>query len=317
MTTWFRSLAVRLLPPIVTDAIRASLHRNRDGIGAAPAPEAQPTAIAAAETSNPAQCPAQDPTKHAAAPPEWEVVEDTDAMWAALGGWDDSSIVQTQRDKWQAFLGSVEGPGVLGKSHEATSPIADLATHNTIITFGYALARAGAGRERLSILDWGGGLGHYYHYARALLPGVALDYTVKDMPGLCSAGRELIPQVSFSADESVLRRQYDFVFASSAVHYERDPYRALGRLAAATSDWLLVTRTPILERTDDLLVVQRPYAYGYMTEYAGWMMNRSRLVDCLAQNGFTLERQFLIGEQPYLPMLDEQPQYYGFLFRRT
>ena len=125
-----------------------------------------------------------------------------------------------------------------------------------------------------------------------------------------------MPEVTFSSDEDVLARSYDFVFASSAVHYERDPYRVLERLTEASRQWLLITRTPILERHEDMLVVQRPYTYGYMTEYAGWMMNRSRLVTCLDQAGFALERQLLIGEQPYLPMLDERPQYYGFLFRR-
>ena len=34
-------------------------------------------------------------------------------------------------------------------------------------------------------------------------------------------------------------------------------------------------------------------ADGYMTEYAGWMMNRERFIDCLDKAGFALERQFL------------------------
>jgi putative methyltransferase (TIGR04325 family) len=305
-----RRLAVRLLPPIVTDAVRLLLSRTRSALPdpVPPQPDVLPQAPAAAVPPPVVLSPPE--------PPEWEIVADTDDLWASLRGWDDRSVAATQIEKWPEFKAGLAGPGMLGQSHEASTAQLDLATHNTIITFGYALARAGAGRERMTILDWGGGIGHYYLYAKALLPGVALDYTVKDLPTLCLEGRLLLPEVRFVADDSALDSSYDFVFASSAVHYERDPYATLTRLAAASRGWLLVTRTPILNSGDDLLVVQRPYAYGYMTEYAGWMMNRERLLSCLEQAGFALERQFLIGEQPYLPMLEEPPQYYGFLFRR-
>jgi putative methyltransferase (TIGR04325 family) len=319
MQGFLRRLAVRLLPPVVTDALRVLLARARAARPVSvPAPSEGPAESPLAEPLPPAATPAPPPpAPPPPEPPEWEIVADTDEVWASLRGWDDRSVAATQIEKWADFKASLTGPGVLGQSHEATRAQLDLATHNTIVSFGYALARAGSGKKRMSILDWGGGIGHYFLYARALLPDVALDYTVKDLPTLCREGRLLLPEVAFVADDSVLASTYDFVFASSSVHYERDPYAALTRLAAASRHWLFVTRTPILSGGDDLLVVQRPYAYGYMTEYAGWMMNRERLVGCLEKAGFALERQFLIGEQPYLPMLEEPPQYYGFLFRRT
>jgi len=306
-----RKMAISLLPPFVTETIRAWRARRRE------AEHGTLRAIAAAEpVIDFAPATVEPQTEEPPAPPEWEVVADTDELWASLGGWDHRSVAETQIAKWPDFLETVRGNGILGQSHESAIASLDLATHNTIVSFGYALARACGGRREISVLDWGGGLGHYYHYAKALLPGVSLDYTVKDVPTLCEEGRKLLPEVTFASDDDVLARTYDFVFASSAVHYERDPYAALGRLAAASREWLFVTRTPIMERSGDLLVVQRPYAYGYMTEYAGWMMNRQRFVHCLDQAGFALERQFLIGEQPYLPMLDEAPQYFGFLFHR-
>ena len=132
------------------------------------------------------------------------------------------------------------GYAPLGQSHEgeADAPV-DHATHNTILSFGYALARAAHDRRGLSILDWGGGLGHYYVYARALMPTL-LDYVVKDLPGLCAAGASLLPEVTFLSEENVaLRRSYDFVFASSSLHYARDHYgltRALVRLRSGLAD---------------------------------------------------------------------------------
>jgi putative methyltransferase (TIGR04325 family) len=248
---------------------------------------------------------------------EWEIIENTDAAWAALGGWDHQSIADLQTRKWPDFVRSVAGPGPFGRSHEATVGTIDLATHNTLVSYGYALALACSGLRQARILDWGGGVGHYAVYSRALLPDVTFDYHVRDVPKLCAAGRGLLPEVTFhDSDGTDLGSSYDFVFASSTVHYARDPYQQMKRLCALTKDRILITRTPFLETHDDILVVQRPYRYGYMTEYAGWFMNLGRFVRSVEADGFVLERQFLIGEQPYLPDFEETVRYYGLLFRR-
>ena len=212
-------------------------------------------------------------------------------------GWMHDSILRTQLDKWPEFLRSVEGPKALGQSHEAaTGAVADYSTHNTIISFGYALGRVAERREIASVLDWGGGLGHYYVYARALFPALKLDYVVKDFSGFCVAGKGLLPDVKYEPDEArALSRSYDFVFASSSLHYTRDHYGLLGRLCDNAADWLMITRTPVVQNNDDLVVVQRPYMYGYMTEYPGWFVNRRRLLNFVMARGFCLERQFLVG----------------------
>jgi putative methyltransferase (TIGR04325 family) len=229
------------------------------------------------------------------------------------------SILRTQLDKWPDFLRSVEGSMALGQSHEAAAgAVADYSTHNTIMSFGYALGRVAARRESVSVLDWGGGLGHYYCYARALFPDMKLDYVVKDFPGFCEAGRKLLPDAKFISDESeAFSRSYDFVFASSSVPYTRDLYQLIGQLCDSAGEWLMITRTPMIENHDDFVVVQRPYMYGYLTEYAGWFINRRRLVDFVLARGFRLERQFLIAEEQPVPNAPERGVDAGFLFRRT
>jgi putative methyltransferase (TIGR04325 family) len=247
------------------------------------------------------------------------MMPDTDEIWTAHAGWSHDSIVQTQLSKWQDFLQSVDGPRPLGQSHEAPPGTpANFATHNTIMTFGYALGRVALARKQISVLDWGGGLGHYYIYARALFPELLLDFTIKDLPGVCAIGASLLPGATFTDDErEALSRRYDLVFASSSLHYTRDHYGLLGRLCDSAGEWLMITRTPIVECNDDFVVVQRPYMYGYMTEYPGWFMNRTRLLEFMNKGGFSLERQFLVAEQPNVQNAPEQAHYYGFLFRRA
>jgi len=250
--------------------------------------------------------------------PEWEMVPDTDEIWSSTGGWAHQSVVETQLAKWQNFLTSTAGQRPLGQSHEgAADAPADYATHNTLMSYGYVLGRAARERKYLSVLDWGGGLGHYYVYARALFPDLSLTYVVKDLSGFCEVGAKLLPEVTFLMDEDeALSRSYDLVFVSSSLHYTRDQYRLLERLCNSAKGWLMITRTPFVEVADDFVVVQRPHRYGYLTEYPGWFTNRRRFLGFIAEQGFKLERQFLVAEQPNVPNAPEQAQYFGFLFRR-
>jgi putative methyltransferase (TIGR04325 family) len=305
----FRRIALLLLPPIVVIAARR-IRLQRPFAALPPAA----ASMADGAVSVPEKAAAAEP-----APPEWEMVADTDEVWTAHDGWVHDSILHTQLDKWPDFLRSVECPKALGQSHEAAAgAAADYATHNTIMSFGYALGRVTQGREAVSVLDWGGGLGHYCVYACALFPDLKLDYVIKDFPGFCEAGRKLLPDAKYLSDESeALSRSYDFVFASSSLPYTRDLYGLVEKLCDSAADWLMITRTPMIESHDDFVVVQRPHVYGYMTEYAGWFINRQRLVDFVVARGFSLVRQFLVAEEPNVPNAPERALSCGLLFRRT
>ena len=286
MSAAVNRLIERVLPPILTDAIRG-WKRGRG-------------------RSSPADL------------PEWEVVPDSDEVWTASEGWSHPSIATEQRRKWPPMLAAMAAPHVLGRSHEAdlSGPIS-VSEHNIIMTFGYVLGRASGTRSSLRVLDWGGGIGHYHALARALRPDLALDYTVKDLPGLCALGSELNPACRYVDAEAVaLRGRYDLVFASSSIHYTRDVHGLLRQLSRAADQWLMITRQPVVEKADDFVVLQRAYAYGYQTEYPGWFLNRGRLLDTVRAEGFELEREFLIDHRPIIRHAPEPCRFAGFLFRR-
>ncbi len=253
--------------------------------------------------------------------PDWEMVPDTDDAWTSSAGWAHQSITTRQAAKWPAFVESLGGGRPLGRSHEAEpdSPL-DVTAHNTAMTFGYVLGRCIAESRDgpTSVLDWGGGIGHYYLYARHLFPRARLDYTVKELASLCRMGTALNKGAKFLDDEcEVLSLPYDLVFASSSLHYTRDIYGLTARLCAAAAGYLFVTRTPFVDEAPDFVVVQRPYRYGYHTEYAGWFLNRSRFIGFVEDRGFELDREFMLAERPHVPNAPEQCTYRGFLFRRV
>jgi putative methyltransferase (TIGR04325 family) len=254
-----------------------------------------------------------------AVPPDWEYLP---GGWpessAASPGWNADSVVETQLERWPAFVRSVAATAPFGLSNESAGGLPDYGAHNTIMTFGYVLARAAQGRKRVTILDWGGGIGHYCIYAQALLPDLKLDYYCRDLPNLVAGGRTVLPEATFYANEDeALAKRYDLVVASSSLHYSRDWRPLLARLAAATTGYLYVTRQPFVKETDSFVVVQRPHRFGYQTEYPGWFLNRHEFLTAASESGLKLLREFLIWEIPNVPKAPEAADYRGFLFSPT
>ncbi len=253
------------------------------------------------------------------APPEWEYVPE--GWQRKVGGWSVDAVAEAYAAKWQSYLEALEGPGPLGLNHEVRTgePVDRLnhESHNTIVSFAYALALAARSRERLSILDWGGGLAHYEPLSRALVPALELEYHCKEVEPIAARGRELLPHVRFHTDESCLERRYDLVLASSSLHYVEDWQSLLAKLAGATGDYFFVTRLPIALTTKSFVVLQRAHAYGYDTEYLGWVVNREDLVRRAADANLDLVREFLLSAWFSAAGAPEDPvEHRGYLFRR-
>jgi putative methyltransferase (TIGR04325 family) len=199
----------------------------------------------------------------------------------------------------------------------SNQPIAqDFGQHNTYMTYAYILTLASRNKSNISLLDWGGGLGEYYLLSKSLLPDVKIDYHCKELPLLCQAGRELLPEASFyEKDEECFQQTYDLVMASSSIQYSEDWKHILKQLVAATHSYLYITRTPIVYEAESFVVLQRAYRYGYETEYLGWFINHQELLEYMETLQMSLVREFIIAEQFIVPDAPEFGKSRGFLFR--
>jgi len=267
--------------------------------------------------------------------PEWEYVPDGwshvprgTKAGAGASGWNVESVARTQRAKWDRFVELMQADGgtaPLAVYHEASTLTNDsLVAHHTFMTYGYVLALAaraarpiGSTSDRLSILDWGSGLGHYAVVSRALLPDVTLDYHARDLPLLCDAGRATIPGATFhDTDASALGepRRYDLIVASGSLHYHQEWRQILGGFATASRRFVYVTRLPIVHHAPSFVVIQRPRAGGYDTEYLGWFFNRAEFLRGAHEAGLRLVREFLVDERPHTHGAPEQCEFRGYLF---
>jgi putative methyltransferase (TIGR04325 family) len=240
-----------------------------------------------------------------------------DTADAKLQGWDVGAVARAEAARWPDFLSTLSGADPVAAAHEAPSlGGGDLSVHNTQMCFAYVLARSAWHRDALSMLDWGGGVGHYYQLARALFPELAVAYTCKDLPQMTRTGRDLQPSLRFvDSEDEAFDREYDLVMASSSLHYSRDWTHVVHSLARATRGYAYITRLPLVEEGESFVVRQRAYAYGYETEYLGWCLNRSEFLECAFAARLRLEREFLIDENFPAVGAPEPIGCRGFLFR--
>lgn len=251
-------------------------------------------------------------------PTEWEYVPEG---WEAaksdakIKGWNVPGVLEAYKASWPGFVRRVETTAPLAVSPDAVpgSP-ADLAFHNSVMCFAYVLSASCRQKAAISMLDWGGGIGHYYLMSKALVPDLQIDYHCKDVPILANHGRALFPEAHFYTDETCLSRQYDLVLASTSLHYAEDWATTLASLATAASGYLFVTGLPIVDRVPSFVFLQRPYRYGYDTEYLGWCLNRHQFLGVAESSGLELLREFMIGYRPLIHRSPAPCDYRGFLF---
>jgi putative methyltransferase (TIGR04325 family) len=250
------------------------------------------------------------------APPEWEYVPE--GWRRETRGWAVEEVARAYREKWPSYLAAIEAPQPLGVHHETAEVLrGDPGAHNMLVSFAYVLALAAGGRGRISVLDWGGGLGHYRALGRSVLPDLELDYHVKELPAVCAEGRAVSPEVAFHEDESCLEHRYDLAIVSSSVQYAEDWRRLLARLAGAAERYLYIARVPIALTSDSFVVLQRAHAYGYQTEYLGWVLNRGELLQAAGASGLELTREFLLDARLSAAGAPEDPvDHRSFLFNR-
>lgn len=252
---------------------------------------------------------------------EWEYIPrgwDYARLHPEIKGWNVQDVLEAYQQKWPQFVAMLNGTGPLGLAHESTlTTDQDIISHNIMMTFAYALTLASRMKDRISFLDWGGGIGHYYLLAQKVLPDVAIDYHCKDVPVLCRYGAKLFPNQNFYEDESCLECTYDFVMASTSMHYTENWCALLLKLAQATSGYLYIANLPIVLKSPSFVFVQRPYRYGYNTEYLAWCLNRNELLKTAERGNLKLIREFIGGHRPHIKQAPEQNLYRGFLFTVT
>jgi len=264
------------------------------------------------------------------AKPQWEYVPEG---WSraysdeSITGWDVEAVAERHRQLWPLWTRALEGNGMLGVDFWCPMRALDGGgqpvftdypwAHNAAMSFGYVIARAAHGKDTLSVLDFGGGIGQFAPLARALLPEVEIDYHVAETPTMCSLGSELNPGAHFhdSRGDDWEQRRYDLTLASGALQCTEHWQDNLARIARVASGHVFLSRVPVVFSTPTFVVLQRAESYGLGTEFLGWYINREELLETASGTGLALEREFVMMDHTPAVGAPEQATYRGFLFR--
>jgi putative methyltransferase (TIGR04325 family) len=249
-------------------------------------------------------------------PPAWEYAGDTwpagDDELADDAGWESPTVVEHYRAKLAPFRAAVAGTGSIGVPTEALAGVVPRQyEQNVVLSYAYAVARASAHREQITVLDWGGGYGYLSFVIAALFPGLRVDFHVKEMPNIARAARVDVPEVTFWDDEACLDRSFDLISACGSLQYQHDLNETMRRFGASAR-YVFLSRTPVCEHAPSFLV--RQHAYG--TSYVGWTFNRAELVRAAEAAQLELEREFIEGFSPNVIGAPERDEHRGFLFQR-
>jgi len=228
-------------------------------------------------------------------------------------GWNVDSVIDTENAKWDSFCRNIEGAGPLGFSHEHTdlTDIRNPNFHNVHISYAYVLALAAHKKDQISVLDWGGALGHYYLVGKAVLPEVEIDFHVKEVPLMAQAGKKLNPEVHWHDDESCLQRDYDLIMITGSLPYMQDWADALQRISHSVKEYLYVARLPVVEHGPPFIAIQRIYNSQMLHQ----QLNQTEFLDVVKETGLTLIREFVVGDRPYIKGAPEQCVLRGWLFK--
>jgi putative methyltransferase (TIGR04325 family) len=257
--------------------------------------------------------------RRAVAPGAWQLVYtphgwDTKLPAASASGYEFAGAIALERDGWAPFIRTIRSSYLRLVTDRGSNPdIWRMACdHNVFMTFGYVLALAAQGKDKLKILDYGGSLGPYYFISRALVPEVALEYHCKELPEMARAGQEFTPEVTWHTDDSCLEQRYDLVMFSASLQYIRDWQQVLQKASLASREYVYLTMVSVVERTPSFVVVQRHAGAQMLNQ----QLNKAELLSAIDRMGLRLIREFWVQDHPYVVNAPEQPSYYGCLLKR-
>ncbi|MEW6323946.1 MAG: hypothetical protein AB1515_01010 [Nitrospirota bacterium] len=229
-------------------------------------------------------------------------------------GWNAAAVVAAEERRWGAFVRNCRGSGPLGFSHEHDDldVVRNVPFHNVHLSYAYVLALAAHGKSMVSVLDWGGGLGHYSLIGKAALPDVALEFHCLETPAMAAAGQRLNPSVQWHTDDACLERMYDLVMINGSLQYMEHWRDALRRAARAAGRYLFLTRLPVVQSAPSFVAVQRIEG----TELLHQQLNQRELLEEMEKTGLRLVREFVVGDRPYIGGAPEQCEMRGWLWTR-
>ncbi|MGK7344879.1 MAG: methyltransferase, TIGR04325 family [Candidatus Nitrospinota bacterium M3_3B_026] len=148
-------------------------------------------------------------------------------------------------------------------------------------------ATAGIGKNRVTVLDFGGGMGRLYYETRVALPGkLGLKFHVVEKEAVAKAGAEFFadePDVKFHTVIPGDIGAVDIVHLGSSLHYIENWRGLLGELSSLGAPFFLIEDLPAGD-IETFATLQRYYT----SRIPVWFFNTAEVIGEMEKNGYRL-----------------------------
>lgn len=140
-------------------------------------------------------------------------------------------------------------------------------------------------RERLSILDFGGGLGIGYLTLAESIPRCSefIEYTIVELPSVCAQGREIYSDEITFLPCLPEGREFDLVHSASALQYVEDWQDLLEKLCSYSPEYVLLS--DVFAGSNPAFVSLQNY---YNSRIRHWFLNLGELESVISSLGYRL-----------------------------
>ena len=155
---------------------------------------------------------------------------------------------------------------------------AQLSERETVFLTFLMTAISDLKKDKVSILDIGGGNGYFAHLARKMLPRIQLDWLILESEG-CANGYKQFESVSDIrwTHELDSETRPDITIFSCSLQYLEKPFEVLDR-AIAISRWLLLMRLPLTDEQINQVTVQKVHYEPHHFSWPCWFFSKEQFL---------------------------------------
>jgi putative methyltransferase (TIGR04325 family) len=213
----------------------------------------------------------------------------------SCGTWD-RAVAAAPPEDWRAVLAKVESAMAevaAGRAALERDGVALPEPEYRWPVVAGLLREAARARGSVSVVDVGGSLGSTYRQYRDLLEGIDVRWAVVEQQDFVDAsGPYADDRLTFhtTVTEAAAAVAPQVVLLSSVLQYLPEPRRALEQATQTAATTLIIDRTPVTQRAEDIAAVQVVPPSIYAARYPVWLLSRARLLAAL--DGWTCVDEF-------------------------
>jgi putative methyltransferase (TIGR04325 family) len=186
-------------------------------------------------------------------------------------------------------------------------------------TLSCLLHVASSNNGNLNVLDFGGALGSFYFQHKKLLSSLnSLNWSVVEQTHFVNFGASHLEDKSLRFYSSISdvfdARVPNVIYFGSVLEYLPDPFSILKNIFSYDVKNIIIDRTGFLESSTDRLTVQNVPSHIYDASYPAWFLSRSKFNKFIAESGFTLNAEWICGDE--YPLQGASTSFRGYYYSK-